>query len=85
MCLGFQFCIRHRVWVLHFHKESQIRCTLMYISRLIKLNHFQADLIWCSCTFTYFFFLKAKHLKQKGIFLHSAKQAGKSLQELAAP
>jgi hypothetical protein len=31
MCLRFQFCIHHRIWILHFLKESQIRCTLMYI------------------------------------------------------
>jgi hypothetical protein len=31
MCLRFQFCTHQRVCLLHFLKESQIRCTLMYI------------------------------------------------------
>ncbi len=30
MCLRYQFCTHQRVYILHFYKKSQIRCTLLH-------------------------------------------------------
>jgi hypothetical protein len=32
MCLTFQFCTHHRVWILNFLLKSHIRCTLLDVS-----------------------------------------------------